>query len=89
MRFMIDGGDSGGGFSLVEHPMAPPALAAPLHRHTHEDEYNQVVEGRVGALLCHCPRGLKIRSPGPPVAATTPPGGGRRRRDPRGSDPRS
>src|SRR3984893_1732513 len=51
VRFMIDGGETGGGFSLVEHPMSPRALAAPLHRHTHEDEYSYVLEGRVGALL--------------------------------------
>jgi quercetin dioxygenase-like cupin family protein len=51
VRFMVDGGDSGGGFSLVEHPMSARALAAPMHRHTREDEYSYVLEGRVGALL--------------------------------------
>jgi mannose-6-phosphate isomerase-like protein (cupin superfamily) len=51
VRLMIDGAASGGGFSLVEHPMPPRALAAPLHRHTHEDEYSYVLEGRMGALL--------------------------------------
>ncbi len=51
VRFMINGAESGGGFSLVEHPMSPRALGAPLHRHTHEDEYSYVLEGRVGALL--------------------------------------
>ncbi len=51
VRFMIDGSESGGGFSLVEHPMSPRALAAPLHRHSREDEYSFVLEGRVGALL--------------------------------------
>ena len=51
VRFMVDGSESGGGFSLVEHPMPARALAAPLHRHTREDEYSFVVEGRVGALL--------------------------------------
>lgn len=51
VRFMIDGGESGGGFALVEHPMAPRGLAAPLHRHSREDEYSFVLEGRVGALL--------------------------------------
>ena len=50
-RFMIDGEDAGGDFSLVEHPMSPHALAAPLHRHTREDEYSYVLEGRMGALL--------------------------------------
>ncbi len=51
VRFMISGAQSGGGFSLVEHPIAPRGLAAPLHRHTHEDEYSYVLEGRMGADL--------------------------------------
>ena len=51
VRFMIDGADSGGGFSLVEHPMSARALGAPLHRHSREDEYSYVLTGRVGALL--------------------------------------
>jgi mannose-6-phosphate isomerase-like protein (cupin superfamily) len=51
VRFMIDGEDAGGDFSLVEHPMPPRALAAPLHRHSREDEYSYVLEGRMGALL--------------------------------------
>jgi mannose-6-phosphate isomerase-like protein (cupin superfamily) len=51
VRFMIDGDETGGGFSLVEHPMSPRALAAPLHRHLREDEYSYVLEGRMGALL--------------------------------------
>jgi mannose-6-phosphate isomerase-like protein (cupin superfamily) len=50
-RFMITGQDSGGGFALVEHLMPARKLAAPLHRHSREDEYSFVVEGRVGA---HC-----------------------------------
>jgi quercetin dioxygenase-like cupin family protein len=51
VRFMIDGEEAGARFSLVEHPMSAHALAAPLHRHTREDEYSYVLEGRVGALL--------------------------------------
>jgi mannose-6-phosphate isomerase-like protein (cupin superfamily) len=51
VRFMIGGTESGGGFALVEHPMDPHALAAPMHRHTLEDEYSFVLEGRVGADL--------------------------------------
>jgi mannose-6-phosphate isomerase-like protein (cupin superfamily) len=51
VRFMIDGVEAGDRFSLVEHPMGPRALAAPLHRHTREDEYSYVVQGRMGALL--------------------------------------
>jgi quercetin dioxygenase-like cupin family protein len=51
VRFMLDGEETGERFSVVEHPMSARALAAPLHRHTREDEYSYVVEGRVGALL--------------------------------------
>jgi mannose-6-phosphate isomerase-like protein (cupin superfamily) len=51
VRFMIDGPEAAERFSLVEHPMSPLALAAPLHLHTREDEYSFVLEGRMGALL--------------------------------------
>ena len=51
VRFLIDGAGSGQRFSLVEHPMSPRALAAPLHRHSREDEYSFVLEGRMGAML--------------------------------------
>jgi quercetin dioxygenase-like cupin family protein len=51
VRFMIGGDEADGGFALVEHPMPPRALAAPLHRHSREDEYSFVLEGQVGALL--------------------------------------
>lgn len=50
-RFMIDGRDTGGRFALVQHLFAPRALAAPMHRHRHEDEYTYVLEGRIGAVL--------------------------------------
>ena len=51
VRFMIPGADTGERFSLVEHPMPPHSLAAPLHKHNREDEYSFVIEGRMGALL--------------------------------------
>jgi len=51
VRFMLDGEEAGDRFAVVEHPMSSHALAAPLHRHTREDEYSYIVEGRVGALL--------------------------------------
>ena len=60
VRFMIDGAETEGRFSLVEHPMSPRALAAPLHRHTREDEYSFVLEGRMGALL-----GVEVLEAGP------------------------
>jgi len=51
VRFVVDGHEAGERFSLVEHPMSARALAAPLHRHTNEDEYSFVIQGRMGALL--------------------------------------
>lgn len=51
IRWMISGEDSGGGFALIEHRLAPRALAAPMHRHAREDEYSFILEGRVGAQL--------------------------------------
>lgn len=51
VRFMVWGEESGGGFSLVEHPIPPRHLCAPLHRHTREDEYSYVIEGQLGAQL--------------------------------------
>jgi mannose-6-phosphate isomerase-like protein (cupin superfamily) len=50
-RFMIGAGDTGGRFSLVEHTLGPRVLAAPMHRHTREDEFTFVLEGRVGAVF--------------------------------------
>lgn len=50
-RFLIEGEEAGKRFSLVEHPMQPRALAAPMHRHHREDEYSFVLDGRIGALL--------------------------------------
>lgn len=50
-RFMLDGKDSSGHESLVEHTVAPHVLAGPLHRHSREDEYSYVLEGRLAALL--------------------------------------
>lgn len=51
VRFMIDSDESGGGFSLVEHPMPPRSLGAPTHTHRNEDEYSYVLEGRVGVEI--------------------------------------
>jgi mannose-6-phosphate isomerase-like protein (cupin superfamily) len=50
-RFLLWSEETGGGFSLVEHPIPPRSLCAPLHRHDGVDEYSFVLEGRMGALL--------------------------------------
>ncbi len=51
VRFMAWTEETGGGFSLVEHPIPPNTMAAPWHKHAREDEYSYVLEGRMGALL--------------------------------------
>ena len=51
VRFIVWSEETGGGFSLVEHPISPHGLVAPLHKHSREDEYSYVLEGRMGALL--------------------------------------
>lgn len=52
VRWKIDGGgETGGRFSVVHHPIAPRALGAPLHRHHNEDEFSYVLRGKLGALL--------------------------------------
>jgi len=45
--FKIDGADTGGALSIVEHPFAVRALVPP-HVHTLEDEYSIVLEGEIG-----------------------------------------
>ena len=47
VRFMA----AGEGFTLVEHPIAPRTLAAPMHVHEREDEYSYVLEGEVGVQI--------------------------------------
>ena len=46
-RYLVEGDR----FALVEHTLPPRALGSPLHRHTSEDEYSYVLEGRLGAQL--------------------------------------
>lgn len=46
-RFLIDSGDWGGHLAVVEHLLAPHAIAAPVHRHSREDEFSLILEGRV------------------------------------------
>ena len=51
VRFMVSGAQTGGRFALVEHPIRPKALAAPLHTHADEDEISYVLEGEVGMQI--------------------------------------
>lgn len=50
-RFLIAPEETGRRFSLVEHPIPPRMLAAPLHKHLDEDEFSYVLEGRLGVML--------------------------------------
>jgi mannose-6-phosphate isomerase-like protein (cupin superfamily) len=51
INWKIDGLHSDQRFSVVHHPLAPRALAAPLHRHHREDEFSFVISGTLGAML--------------------------------------
>ena len=46
-RFLIDSKSWGGHLGVVEHLLAPRSIAAPMHRHTREDEFSLILEGRV------------------------------------------
>jgi len=49
-RYLLDSRESGGAIAIVEHDLAPRVLAAPVHRHSREDEYSLVIEGRLGVF---------------------------------------
>jgi mannose-6-phosphate isomerase-like protein (cupin superfamily) len=49
-RYLIDGADSDGAIAVVEHQLAPHVLAAPVHRHSREDEYSLVLAGQLGVF---------------------------------------
>ena len=49
-RFLVGPDRTGGRCALLEHRLAPRALAAPLHLHTREDEWSFVLEGSVGVI---------------------------------------
>ncbi|TFC81352.1 cupin domain-containing protein [Cryobacterium cheniae] len=49
-RYILDSADSGGAIAVVEHLLAPRTLAAPIHRHSREDEYSLVLAGRLGVF---------------------------------------
>ena len=61
--------DTDGRFALVEHPIAPRALAGPMHVHEHEDEYSYVLEGEVGFQV-----GDEVFSAGPGQLVAKPRG---------------
>ena len=50
VHFKVAGGDTGGGLSIVEHPMEPGRLVPP-HVHHDEDELSYVIEGTFGVRV--------------------------------------
>lgn len=51
VHWKVAGSDTSQRFAIVHHPLAPRALAAPLHYHHNEDELSYVVRGTLGAIL--------------------------------------
>ena len=49
--FKLSGEETGGALAIVEHPLAPGALAGPPHTHAHEDEISLVLEGEIGVQV--------------------------------------
>ena len=51
VAWKFEGAETAGRFSVVEQPIPPRRLAAPLHFHENEDEYSYVLEGTLGVML--------------------------------------
>jgi len=64
--FKLYSEDTGGLFSMVEHPLLPGTLAQ-LHLHHNEDEYSYVLEGEVtfqlGERVIYATPGMLIAKP--------------------------
>jgi quercetin dioxygenase-like cupin family protein len=69
VELLVKSEDTDGRFALVEHPIAPRALAGPMHVHKHEDEYSYVLEGEVGFQV-----GDEVFSAGPGQLVAKPRG---------------
>lgn len=50
VQFKLDGSDTQGAFSVVEHPLEPGAFSPP-HTHSREDEFSYVLEGTIGVKI--------------------------------------
>lgn len=50
-RYLLEATASAGRIAVIEHWVPPRTLAAPLHRHSGEDEYSLIIKGRMGAQL--------------------------------------
>ena len=58
--YKVSGEQTGGAFSIVEHPIEPGRLVPP-HLHTREDELSYVLEGEIGVRVGD---EVKIATPG-------------------------
>jgi mannose-6-phosphate isomerase-like protein (cupin superfamily) len=47
----VSGVQTGGAFSIVEHPLESGVLGAPPHTHANEEETSFVIEGKIGVLI--------------------------------------
>lgn len=68
-RYKILSTATAGSAAVIEHTLAPGALAAPLHRHRHEDEITCVLEGEVTVQ-----QGDQISTAGPGAYVAKPRG---------------
>jgi len=50
-RHVVPAEQTGGGFALLEHDLAPRSLGAPMHTHEREDEISHVTTGRLGVQI--------------------------------------
>lgn len=50
-RYLLESFASQGRVAVIEHWVPPRTLAAPLHRHSREDEFSLIIKGRMGAQL--------------------------------------
>ena len=51
IRMLAASGGTGGHAALLEHPIAPRSLGAPIHTHSREDEFSYIAEGQVGFMI--------------------------------------
>lgn len=65
-HFKVASEDTGGHYSVVEHPLAPGALVPP-HRHSLEDELMYILDGEIGARVgdrvLHASKGSYVFKP--------------------------
>jgi quercetin dioxygenase-like cupin family protein len=51
VRYLARSAETGGRVALVEHPIQPRSLAAPIHTHRDEDEISYVASGSIGVQI--------------------------------------